>query len=203
MASAELFARLGLFVRPDFFTPAEAAWLRQEAARAPADLATVRDRGQEYAVDEQTRRTTVARVEPRAQALVLERLEALRPALLAHFGVTAAGWRRPQFLVYRVGDFFRAHEDGARDPGAPSVSRDRRVSVVVFLNDEAPEPSPGTYGGGALTFFGLLADPRLKARGLALTGQAGLLVAFRPDVLHEVTEVTHGERYTIVTWLAD
>ena len=35
--------------------------------------------------------------------------------------------------------------------------RDRRVSVVIFLNRQSPKPLPDTYGGGSLTFYGLLA----------------------------------------------
>jgi SM-20-related protein len=35
-----------------------------------------------------------------------------------------------------------------------------------------------------------------------LIGEPGLLVAFRSDVLHEVEAVTHGERYSIVSWFS-
>jgi SM-20-related protein len=52
-------------------------------------------------------------------------------------------------------------------------------------------------------FYGLLEDPRTHGHGLAVEGEPGLLLAFRPDLLHEVTPVLHGDRYTIVTWLAE
>jgi predicted 2-oxoglutarate/Fe(II)-dependent dioxygenase YbiX len=31
-------------------------------------------------------------------------------------------------------------------------------------------------------------------------GEPGTLVAFRSETTHEVTPVTHGQRYTIVSW---
>ena len=37
--------------------------------------------------------------------------------------------------------------------------------------------------------------------GLPLVGESGLLVAFDSNLTHAVTPVTHGERYTVVTWL--
>jgi SM-20-related protein len=37
--------------------------------------------------------------------------------------------------------------------------------------------------------------------GLPLVGEGGLLVAFESGTTHSVTPITHGERYTVVTWL--
>jgi SM-20-related protein len=72
---------------------------------------------------------------------------------------------------------------------------------VVFLNDQSEQEVPGTFGGGALTFYELLSqDPRGRSVGLPLAPKAGLLVAFMADVVHGVTEVTRGERCTVVTW---
>ena len=105
-----------------------------------------------------------------------------------------------QFLRYGERDFYRAHRDSTTDRHAADYLRQRRVSVVVFLNQEADQGGPDTYGGGALRFYGLMDDPLLKDRGLALTGEPSLLIGFRSDTLHEVTPVTRGERLTIVTW---
>jgi predicted 2-oxoglutarate/Fe(II)-dependent dioxygenase YbiX len=33
-----------------------------------------------------------------------------------------------------------------------------------------------------------------------LCGEEGLLVAFRAETLHEVRPVTHGVRFSVVTW---
>jgi SM-20-related protein len=79
--------------------------------------------------------------------------------------------------------------------------KQRRVSVVVFLNDASGEPAPDSYGGGELTFYGLLGDgPSGSPIGVPLDGKGGELVAFRSGLLHGVGAVTHGERYTIVSW---
>ncbi len=72
--------------------------------------------------------------------------------------------------------------------------------MVVFLNEPGETLDPPGYGGGLLTFAGLLDDPKLRTVGVPLVAETGLLVAFRSDMLHAVTPVTHGERYTIVTW---
>ncbi|MEO8337310.1 MAG: 2OG-Fe(II) oxygenase [bacterium] len=54
-----------------------------------------------------------------------------------------------------------------------------------------------TYGGGALVFHGSYANPTPP---LSVSPAPGTLVAFRSETTHEVTPVTHGERYTIVSW---
>jgi predicted 2-oxoglutarate/Fe(II)-dependent dioxygenase YbiX len=56
------------------------------------------------------------------------------------------------------------------------------------------------YGGGALTFYELLDDPAGRSLGFPLQAEEGLLIAFRANVPHSVTTVTHGDRYTIACW---
>jgi predicted 2-oxoglutarate/Fe(II)-dependent dioxygenase YbiX len=70
----------------------------------------------------------------------------------------------------------------------------------VFLNgSDAGEPAG--YSGGSLTFYGLMDDGAGgESVGLPLAGELGLLVAFPSDLLHSVSPVTAGERYTLVTW---
>jgi predicted 2-oxoglutarate/Fe(II)-dependent dioxygenase YbiX len=203
MPPGEFFARLGLFVATRFLDGGICARLCEEMRDAPSVPGTVRDHADVYTVDECTRRTRVARVSGDSERLVLDRLHALVPELQRHFQVGADTWRAPQFLVYGPGDFFRAHKDSSDAPDAGVIARNRRVSTVIFLNTRSDAPAPGTYGGGELTFYGLLADRRLRDAGLPLSHEVGLLVAFRPETVHAVTAVTHGERYTIATWLVD
>jgi predicted 2-oxoglutarate/Fe(II)-dependent dioxygenase YbiX len=140
---------------------------------------------------------------------VTQRLEEARVEIAAHYGVTLSGLQLPQFLVYAPGDFYRPHRDNA--PGrdrerradetpTPGVSHERRISAVLFLNGPASEPTPGTYGGGALTFYGLLDDPRTQALGIPLEAEEGLLVTFPASLVHGVSPVEHGHRYTVVSW---
>jgi predicted 2-oxoglutarate/Fe(II)-dependent dioxygenase YbiX len=48
-----------------------------------------------------------------------------------------------------------------------------------------------------LRFAGLYAE---SYRRVELEAEPGTLVAFRSETTHEVTPVTHGERYTIASW---
>jgi SM-20-related protein len=139
---------------------------------------------------------------PVASQLVQQRLLLEAPAVERHFSVELDGCERPQFLLYREGDFIGRHSDGAQEAEAPALFRRRAISAVVFLNDQSDDAGvAGAFAGGGLTFYGLLADdPRGKAIGLPIRGAAGLLVAFKTDLVHEVTPVISGERYTAVTW---
>ena len=102
----------------------------------------------------------------------------------------------PQFLRYEPGDFFVAHQDG-NTPLIHDDSRFRKVSVVLFLSRASDEPSPETYGGGELVMHGPYSGPILREKVNAVPGT---LVAFRAETTHEVTPVTHGERFTVVSW---
>jgi len=71
--------------------------------------------------------------------------------------------------------------------------RIRRISIVVFLNNFATEPQPNCYSGGWLNLY-----DEQDTYGLA--GETGLLVAFTAETLHEVSPVTSGQRFTIISW---
>ena len=133
-----------------------------------------------------------------------ETVESVRRRLLEckreveeHFCVSLSSCEEPQFLRYRVGDFFVAHQDG--NTGMLRLdSEARRVSVVIFLSRQADTPEEGAYCGGSLVFHDWRAAE--KNRELSLAGEAGTLVAFRSETTHEVTPVTHGERHSIACW---
>jgi predicted 2-oxoglutarate/Fe(II)-dependent dioxygenase YbiX len=76
-------------------------------------------------------------------------------------------------------------------------ARDRRISIVIFLNAQAPENVPGGYTGGELVFHAPYPHVDLRQ---AVVGTAGSLLAFRSETTDEVTMVTGGERSTIATW---
>jgi SM-20-related protein len=103
-------------------------------------------------------------------------------------------------LIYQEGDFYSVHADGGKDGDVPTT-RERKVSVGIFLNAQTEQPAEGTYCGGSLTFYGLIDDPRWHTYGFPLKSEPGLLIAFRSDVPHQVPPVTHGKRHTIVSWL--
>jgi SM-20-related protein len=101
-------------------------------------------------------------------------------------------------LSFNVGDFFVAHQDGNR--GLPRLTSDaeRKVSVVIFLNGQNGNADSGSYCGGSLKF----SDYRMESQysEFELPADPGTLVAFRSELTHEVTLVTHGKRYSVVGW---
>ena len=197
---AEFFTRFGLYAEREFLSPAVCAGLRDEMRAATGVAATVAEGEQGDAVDETHRRTKRADVSAATAARIGEELLRAAPELSKHFERELVGVQAPQFLVYREGDFFRAHQDDSEKPDAPEFVRQRSVSVVVFLNGSGGEASLG-YSGGSLTFYGLMDDSASEESvGLPLAGETGLLVAFPSELLHSVSPVTAGERYTLVSW---
>jgi SM-20-related protein len=163
------------------------------AAGAPATVLSGDSAG---VVQQAVRRTTRVPTPAHVRELLTRRFLDVKPQLERHFDLPLGNCEEPQFLRYEEGDYFVAHQDG-NTPLIFDRSRFRRVSVVLFLSTPASIPSPHTYGGGSLVFHGSRSEPTLRA---PVTPPAGTLIAFRSETTHEVTPVTHGERYTIVTW---
>jgi len=195
MPPPHIFSNLGLFVHPDFLDSAMCAALVACAAAAPHVSAAV-EAGSSVVVDRDVRRTEEITAIHDALAPLDRRLTALGPVLARHFGVTLEAAEPLGLLRYRPGGFYRAHRD--RSSGMLGT-RERAVSVVIFVNGRNGE---GSYEGGALRFYGLWGEGPLANLGLDMDPAAGTLVAFRSDALHEVTPVTAGVRYTLVTWFS-
>ena len=180
----------------DFLDAAARATLLAELRQAVGAPATLLGRTAADAVQPQVRRTTRAAVPPATRERLTALLLAEKDAIGRHFGVTLGTCEEPQFLRYGPGDFFVAHQDG-NTPLVYDDSRFRKVSAIIFLSASAAEPMPGAYGGGVLTFHDPAPGSPLR---LPLTPPPGTLVCFRAETTHEVTPVTHGERFTIVSW---
>jgi SM-20-related protein len=150
--------------------------------------ATVYGSGAGAAIQPRVRNVRLVEVSPALREAVTLHLIERRPEIEKYFDVELGDCEPPQFLRYESGDFFVAHQDGNTALLADD-SRHRRVSIVIFLNEG--------YGGGALTLHGPYPDFDMRH---AVMGEPGMLVAFRSETTHEVTPVTHGERYTIVSW---
>jgi predicted 2-oxoglutarate/Fe(II)-dependent dioxygenase YbiX len=151
-------------------------------------------------VNEDVRRVSCVEADAEFRAPIRKNMFEILPRMADHFKMPLEGFEGLQFLVYFPGGFYKQHRDNSDDPQAREAARRRRISVVIFLNSEAAGPSPGCYGGGELTFYGLMPDAAWKC-GFPLTGSPGLLIAFQSDVVHEVTPVLHGMRLTIATWI--
>ena len=191
---------LGLYVLRDFLGARECAALIEEVSAARGGPATVYRPGAPTPVDESLRRTTRHMLSEETTERVRQMLLRRKDEVAAHFGVTLRDCEPPQFLRYREGDFFVAHQDGNTEQLQYDHLRVRRVSVVVFLNRQSEEPAPDSFGGGSLVFYGPHVDPARKELGVPLAAEPGMLVAFRSETTHEVRPVTHGQRFSVVCW---
>lgn len=173
-----------LFVSSGFFEPHVCEAIVAEMEAAAGNAATVYGSSVSGAINESVRRTFRVKPSDETVALVIQKLLALTDSIKKHFDIVLNECEDPQFLRYREGDFFVAHQDG--NTGLLRLETEKRlISTVIFLNRD--------YSGGSLVFSSLRERFEMPA-------EPGMLVAFRSETTHEVTPVTHGERYSIASW---
>ena len=200
MTTPDAAARFDPLVIESFFDARACGELVAELRAAAGEAATVYGRVASGAVDERVRRAERLSPSPETAEFVRRRLLGCLGQLASHFGIPLGGCEEPQFLRYRAGDFFVAHQDGNTGLLRLERGQERRVSVVVTLSRRGDAPAPDAYCGGALVFSGRLVGPHSVE--LPPAREPGTLVAFRSETTHEVTPLTHGERYSIVSWYA-
>jgi SM-20-related protein len=191
--------QFGLFSVRNFLSAAECDRIRREMSSAEGNPASIVKTDERH-LDETARRTVTKAVSEETRRFISEKLTGIKDDIDAYFGVEISHPQKPEFLYYRVGDFFTCHTDKGSNPKNPKEVKDRLVSAIVFLNDEKDEPGPGAYTGGSFIIYGILNDPRFEKQGFKVTGTEGTLIAFRSEMFHEVTAVTGGVRYTVVSW---
>lgn len=163
---------------------------------AQAGVGLLTETGIEFHVDTTVRKVKAIRVPKSTRAFVVELLTAIKPDLEKHFNIALYRCEKASFLLYNEGDFYVPHTDSE----GQELDGRRKISIVIFLNSQTDTPGKGSYSGGTLVFRREAKDGPSGQRGYTLLGRAGLLVAFRSDLLHEVTPVLAGERYTIASW---
>jgi len=197
MTMSNTDAGFDLYVVRSFFDSETCREFITEMCRSPVAPATVYGRGESGSVEERVRKA--AQLMPSAGTVerVRQRLLEHRGEVGKHFGMSLSDCEKPQFMRYRVGDFFVAHQDGNTGMLLSDREQWRKISVVIFLNRQTEAPETDRYCGGSLVF----SDWRSPSRkDLHLPGDAGTLVTFRSETTHEVRPVTHGERYSIASW---
>ena len=183
-----------LFVAKQFLEPDTCREIVAEMSAAQSDAATVYGRTTTGAVEQSVRRTLRIRPSVATVESIVSRLVGVKDLVEKHFEVALSECEDPQFLHYREGDFFVAHQDG--NTGMTRLDTEHRlVSTVIFLSRESESPQVGAYCGGSLVFSDYRSDSKFH-----MIGEPGMLVAFRAETTHEITPVTHGERYSIVSW---
>ena len=187
---------IDVFNIPDLLNGEECTRILSEMLAAQGHPAVVYGRETKGAVDGSVRRVERVTLSSETRRLLTDALRMRQGEIGRHFGIKLTGAEEPQFLRYRPGDFFVAHQDG-NTPMVYDDTRFRKVSVVIFLNQQSGEPIDGAYGGGSLVLHG--AYPHYDYRQ-NVSNSPGSLAAFRSETTHEVLPVEHGERFTIVSW---
>ena len=85
-------------------------------------------------------------------------------------------------IAYATGDYFDWHVDAGSVDGPT-----RKLTILVQLSD------PDTYEGGALEFFPGTSRPAYRSRGT--------VIAFSPFIVHRVTPIRSGTRFSLVIGL--
>tara|TARA_R110002020_G_scaffold253637_1_gene467294 strand:- start:200 stop:760 length:561 start_codon:yes stop_codon:yes gene_type:complete len=102
------------------------------------------------------------------------------------FGVNLNGFQEFQIAKYGKGDFYDYHIDSFLKP---NICSQRKLSVTVQLSDSID------YVGGDFEFSKTTGElDRKKAR------EKGTILVFPSFLNHRVTEVTKGERFSLVGW---
>ncbi len=172
------------YTLPDAFSPAECDRIIEVARTAPlADAGLVRN-----AADHNVRRSDLAWLDEReGTGWVMDRII----TLVARANREAYDFALSEFAesaqVARYGAEREGHFDWHSDIGAGVVAARRKLTMVVQLSD------PGSYSGGVLE---LMPDAAIREAAQA----CGAAVLFPSFVLHRVTPVTAGERWSLTIW---
>jgi PKHD-type hydroxylase len=98
-------------------------------------------------------------------------------------GMEVTGLGDYQFTEYKEGDYFDWHTDST-----DTIFTHRFASVVIQLND--------TYSNGVLEI------KNIKGELLPIENKIGTLYIFNSRLVHRVTPVTDGVRYSLVNWVS-
>ena len=191
------FTHLGIFVKEAFLDDALLRQVRQAIADDPGDPAEVMEVGRDgLTLSAEVRRAWDVPLADAVEEAVLERLEGLRGELERWCRRPLEPCSRLAALRYPTGAFYRTHRDASGHADALGLHR-RAVSVVVFVNNGEGH-ARAEFSGGALRLHELVDG---DDDGLDVWPEAGTLVAFPSSLLHEVTTVERGVRYSLVAWL--
>lgn len=192
MSTAPLLRKLGIFVVEDFMLPSECYALREEMINSEKTLAGIYDEALniEY-INRPIRKTLYCQVSDSTHQSFTNRIRALKPQLEDFFNIALAdSFELPKYLHYSKGDFFAPHTDNQLT---------RKINVTINLNDKNTQSADTGYDGGTLMLYGLMKQDAFKKKGIAAPCSIGCLIAYPVDIVHEVTPITSGSRFTIVS----
>jgi len=197
-ATSKLIDRYGLLLTPNFLDDVKCQELIQEADASDSNSAMVYGHGDSGYVYDRVRKASRLKLASTTTEFINYRLLEHKSTIEQHFCISLNDCEEPQFLRYDVGDFFVAHQDGNTGLLKLASDAERKVSIVIFLNRQSEVADSGSYSGGSLKFSDYRAERPYHVFELPV--YSGMLVAFRSELTHEVTPVTRGKRYSIVSW---
>lgn len=180
----------------DFLEAKTVAELLTQMRADPGAAASVYGKEVNGMVEVSVRKATRVSVSAETRQRVVNLLTARITEIANHFGETVSECEEPQFLRYHPGDYFIPHQDG-NTPLIRDDSRLRKISLVIFLSRHSQQLESDAYSGGSLVLHGSYPDYDVRQ---PVANKPGSLVAFRAQTTHEVTPVSSGERFTIVSW---
>ena len=181
---------LPLLIEPAFLDLPTCARIRAAMDRGADDAAEVI--GARITRRDSVRQARSIDIEREILELVETRIDGIRTAIERATGRPLGEREGTGFLRYHPGGFYRAHRDRGAVRGWPAAAR-RQTTVIVFLNRGGDGPECD-FAGGDLNLYPAVGAP------VRITPDAGLLVAFPADCLHEVSPVTGGTRDAAVDW---
>ena len=190
---SKFLSALGLYRLDGFLTLDQCAAVRRAMDDGAVEHGEILDRGIHRDAD-----VRVAMLIEPASGVVRDvetKLDACRERIAAELGRALRGREGAGFVRYPEGGFYRAHRDRGDDPQWTDAAR-RAIALVLFLNSSRDAAMNGDFEGGVLRLFG-------PDGTIDVVPEAGTLVAFPADVLHEVTEVRGGTRDAVVDWFYD
>lgn len=192
MSSASLLRKLGVYVKEDFLVASECAALCGEMSEAiKTEAATYSQSRKIEKIDHRVRKTQYCPISDQSNFAINRRIKEQKSVLEDFFKTQLDdSFEPPKYLYYAKGDFFSPHTDDQLN---------RKVNITINLNDKDSEAPALSYEGGALQLYGLIQNGAFSNRGIAAPSSAGCLIAYPVDIVHEVTPITAGSRFSIVS----
>lgn len=184
---------LGVFIDKSFMARDDCQAIMQEMHEMPRKQSQVYNVKHGNQVDVTIRKTDLSKVSEQTYMRIMQTYMELKPQLEAFFNMPLLGIEVPEFLYYSAGSFFTTHHDVIDLHTNP-----RKISTILFLNQQEKEGQEGQYTGGELCLYGL--HELFKDKGIAMPSSQGLLLAFRSEVMHEVKPILSGTRCSLVVW---
>lgn len=192
MPTTQLLRSLGIYIIEDFMQAAECSLICEEVRNSDKTQASTLSESENLErINTRIRKTKYGQVSKSSQSLIYERVRDLKPSLEDFFNeLLADQFEQPKFLHYAEGDFFAPHTD---------EQFNRKINITINLNSRAAQSTDQGYEGGELQLYGLLKQKGFHKRGIAAPSHAGCLIAYPANIVHEVSPITSGARFSVVS----